>query len=222
MLFENKEKNKEITLIKSLTNNYLTWILIFTSIYVISYKNVFKGIFTFFFIFFLSYFTHLSSHVNVNVFSILHQYHHNNNNFFSHFIQYVIELIFPLFLLPFHFIFDIWIVLFSAIFYSSVHNINYGLLHVNDVHFLHHKDVFTNLGPDFCDVIFNTKNEKNQNVENTSHYIPNIIIITILICFLKFMCLNKNIEKLLLNAFIFFQILLFLFYVVASIYVCDL
>ena len=76
---------------------------------------------------------------------------------------------------------DEWTLMFSTIFYSTIHNINYGYFRVNDVHSLHHKFPFTNVGPDLCDIMLNTKNKLNTTVENTNHYIPNIIIITILL-----------------------------------------
>jgi hypothetical protein len=207
---ETKKLNDKITIINSIKENYLSWICIFISIFIISPNNYFKGMITFFFILFLSYYSHISSHKYDNIFTILHRYHHNNNNFFSHFIHYTIELGFPGFFLPLYYLFgplflDEWIVMFSVLFYSSVHNINYGYFHVNNVHTLHHKHYLTNIGPDICDIIFGTKNPLNESVENTNHYIPNIIIITILILFIKYLYLNetyKNIIKKIITYFL--------------------
>jgi hypothetical protein len=210
---------KEITIFNSITKNYLSWIVILFAICIISYNNIFKGIFTFAFGIFLVYFMHLSSHLSLTVFSSLHHYHHNHNNFFSHFIQYVIELSIPILFLPFHSIFDLWIVMLTAIFYSSIHNINYGYFRVNDVHSSHHKDVFTNIGPDVCDVLFGTKNNNDTTVEITNHYIPNIIIITIIILIVKYACLNESIKHMLNNILYFFFSFTIIFYVISSIYV---
>ena len=210
---------KEITIFNSITKNYLSWIVILFAICIISYNNIFKGIFTFAFGIFLVYFMHLSSHLSLTVFSSLHHYHHNHNNFFSHFIQYVIELSIPILFLPFHSIFDLWIVMLTAIFYSSIHNINYGYFRVNDVHSSHHKDVFTNIGPDVCDVLFGTKNNNDTTVEITNHYIPNIIIITIIILILKYACLNESVKHMLNNILYFFFAFTIIFYVISSIYV---
>jgi hypothetical protein len=85
--------------------------------------------------------------------------------------------------------------LFFTLFYSSVHNINYGYFHVNNVHSLHHKHPLTNIGPDICDVIFGTKNPLNESVENTNHYIPNILIITILILCVKYFYYSNDFFK---------------------------
>ena len=151
---------------------------------------------TFFVFLFFAYYSHLESHRKRNVFTILHHYHHENNNFLSHISQVLTELSFPVMIFPLYFIFgtiyfDEWILFLFAIFYSSVHNINYGMFRVNDVHYLHHQFMNTNIGPDICDVIFNSKNPKNNTVENTNHYIPNIIIGTAIVLLIKHFY-NKN------------------------------
>ena len=86
-------------------------------------------------------------------------------------------------------------VLLFAIFYSSVHNVNYGIFRVNDVHYLHHKHMLTNIGPDICDIIFKSKNSSNKQVENTNHYIPNIIIGTIIVLILKYFYYKDDFYK---------------------------
>lgn len=189
MKVENIENN-ELTLENLLKENYLSWSLILIALFIINPTNYLKAIVTYLIILLLSYFTHLISHLEYNIFGVLHYYHHTHDNFFSHFIQYVIELGFPVLFLPVYYIFgtiflDEWVILFSALLYSSVHNINYGYFHVNDVHSLHHTDCLTNIGPDLCDVFFGTKNQSNKSVENTNHYIPNIIVTTILVVVLK-------------------------------------
>lgn len=51
------------------------------------------------------------------------------------------------------------------------------------------------MGPDICDIIFSTKNKTDEDVENTNHYIPNILIITFVILFLKYICNNDKIQQ---------------------------
>ena len=115
-------------------------------------------------------------------YNITHIYHHKNNNFFSHSIQAVIEftaLLFFLFLKTFcgdYLHLDLswlnaWVILFFYVFYTTVHNINYSYFHVNNVHEIHHQVLDKNMGPDICDVLFNTK---QGPVENTDHYLYNV------------------------------------------------
>jgi hypothetical protein len=195
-----KNKNEEITFINCIKENYLSWGVIFIAILIISPNNYLKGIITFILVLLIVYFAHICGHVSDDIFSILHRYHHENDNFFSHFVQYIIELGFPVIFLPIYYIFgttflDEWIIMFSTIFYSTTHNINYGYFHVNDVHSIHHLDRLTNIGPDICDIIFGTTNALNKSVENTNHYIPNVIVITIIILFFQYLYTSNDIYK---------------------------
>jgi hypothetical protein len=219
-----KNKNEKITFINSIRENYLSWIVITIAILIISSKNYFISIITYILILLIVYFSHISSHLFDNIFSILHRYHHNNNNFFSHFIQYIIELGFPVIFLPIYYIFgttilDEWIIMFTALFYSTTHNINYGYFHVNDVHTIHHKDSLTNIGPDVCDIIFGTKNYLNESVENTNHYIPNIIIITFIVLFFKYLYTNEKYKDILTQLSIIFLITCSVIYIACSLFV---
>ena len=72
-----------------------------------------------------------------------------------------------------------------SLFYSSIHNINYSILHVNKIHENHHKDWTINYGPDICDVMYGTK-ENYEDLEDTSHYIPNLIICTFIAKILQY------------------------------------
>ena len=58
------------------------------------------------------------------------------------------------------------------------------------------------MGPDICDVLFQTKNQENieseDYLEDTGHYITNIIVGTIIVVILKKMCKNE-ITKLFLD-----------------------
>jgi len=76
------------------------------------------------------------------------------------------------------------------------------VLHVNQTHELHHKDTATNVGPDICDLLFQSKNQTNAGeegyLEDTSHYVPNIILGTICVVILKKLYKNK-LNRMLMN-----------------------
>ena len=192
----NKEREKNLTLMNSIKTNYLSWIFIFASIFIISYPNLILAYATFFSLMVSAYFWHASSHASKYM-SIIHHYHHENNNFFSHFGQMLIELSLGIVPLICYYlgirVFDPWIVIFFTLFYTTIHNVNYGMLHVNKVHREHHEELFCNLGPDVCDVLFGTKSPNDIDVENTNHYIPNVIILTILVLALQYICKNKTV-----------------------------
>jgi hypothetical protein len=212
-----------INVITSIKTNYLSWIVIFLSVIIVSQPSIIAGFITFFSLLFFAYFVHRFSHYSRNVFTILHHYHHENNNFFSHFSQILLELSLGLTVLPYYYYLgtdyvDIWTTILFTLFYSTVHNYNYGKLRVNDVHYLHHKDIFTNIGPDVCDVAFNTKNQKNTEVENTNHYIPNLIIITAFVLVIKYLSTNSNIKDILINLLILFMSFSVLFVSISSVY----
>jgi hypothetical protein len=164
------------------------------------------------------------------MFIIIHKYHHDNDNFFSYFSQILLELgteglIFSLYYffniyLEIDFI-NIWSGFLFILFYSSVHNYNYGKLRINDVHYLHHKNVFTNIGPDICDVTFGTKNLDDEEVENTFHYIPNVFLITTFILFIKYLYSDENIKKYLLKIFYVMMTSIIFFLLVSSIYLYN-
>lgn len=202
-IFYRPNLSENITVLNNFKNNASSWLLILTTISIISYPNIFLGIFTFIAFIFIAYFYHVIAHVHKNIFSIVHHYHHENDNFFSHFIQVVLELSipYPFVILSYFFgihIFDAWIILYFMLFYCSVHNINYSIFRVNGVHRLHHTEVNLNFGPDICDVMFGTKHSSENCVENTNHYIPNIIIITGIVLILKHICKTEWVKDSLL------------------------
>lgn len=218
-----KSKNKEnqITVINSLKKNYLSWILLFASIFVISYPNLVIAYATFIILMFAAYFWHAMSHINKYV-SIVHHYHHEHNNFFSHFSQMLIELslgALPLYAYNNGYVFfDPWMVIFFTLFYTTIHNVNYGTFHVNNVHREHHEELFCNLGPDICDVAFGTKSARDMEVENTNHYIPNILVLTILVLFLQYICKNEYVLKNLIYFTTIFYIFVGIFLGVSTAY----
>jgi len=212
---------RNFTYIDNIKKNYISWIIIFSCIFIISHSNLFLGYFTFFLLMFIAYFFHYSAHKYKNILSKIHEYHHDNNNYFSYISQIILELSIGLLFLPFIYLnwiwFDPWIVVLVTLFYSTLHNINYGLLHVNNIHYNHHKNVYTNLGPDICDIIFSTKNKTDEDIENTNHYIPNIVIITFVILFLKYICNNDEIQQNLLFFITIIAGFFFIFIIITSI-----
>lgn len=222
-IFKNfyNNKNKNLTIKNSIKKNALSWIFISIIICIISYENVKNGVFTFIFFIFVSYFYHVYIHLEKNLFTIIHHYHHENDNVFSHIIQLLLELSisYPYMLLNFFFninIFNKWIIIFFLLFYSSVHNINYGYFKINNVHKLHHKKYYKNFGPDICDVIFGTKHKLEQNVENTNHYIPNTLLCGLIVYLIKYLYIS-NAESIYKLTFIVSS-LMYLFLVSTSIY----
>jgi hypothetical protein len=192
-MFFQPNLSENITVANNCKKNIISWLLIGVTVSIISYPNILMGITTFFFFMFIAYFYHVVTHVHKNIFSIVHHYHHENNNLFSHFIQVVLELSIPYPFVMFSYfcnisLFNPWIILYFMLFYCSVHNINYSIFKVNGVHRLHHKEVNVNFGPDVCDVLFGTKHNSEDCVENTNHYIPNIIIITGIVLILQYLC----------------------------------
>jgi hypothetical protein len=190
-IFFRPNLSENITVMNNLKNNAPSWLLILSTISIISYPNIFLGVFTFVVFIFIAYFYHVVAHVHKNIFSIVHHYHHENDNFFSHFIQIILELSipYPFVMLSYFFgisIFDPWIIIYFMLFYCSVHNLSL------------HTEVNLNFGPDVCDVMFGTKHSSEDCVENTNHYIPNIIVITGIVLILKYVCKTEWVKDSLL------------------------
>lgn len=116
-----------------------------------------------------SYFVHYASHNFRNIFTIGHHYHHETSNKFIgdglqinlEFLATIMATFFINPLSAFHFF----------LIYTSIHNVNYGYFHVNSIHEKHHREIMTNIGPDICDVLFNTK-YKIDSERNKQHEFP--------------------------------------------------
>jgi len=202
-IFFRPNLSENLKVVNNLKENAASWIIMLSTISIISYPNIFLGVLTFVVFIFIAYFFHVVAHVHKNIFSIVHHYHHENDNFFSHFIQILLELSipYPFVIVSYFFgvkILDPWIILYFMLFYCSVHNVNYSIFKVNGVHRLHHTEVNLNFGPDVCDVMFGTKHTSEDRVENTNHYIPNIIIITFIVLILKYVCRTEWVKDSLL------------------------
>ena len=226
-------EENNISVFNSLKENYLSWICIiiaitiltFTDNYIFSIKKLSIGFFTFVSMFLLSYYAHWEAHRTINLATIIHHYHHEHTDFFSHFSQIILELSYMGGLIPLYYYVPklfMWlnpfIIIFLILFYSSVHNINYSYFHVNKVHELHHKYINVNMGPDICDILFNTKHSSENKVENTDHYIYNIICSTIIVLIIQYLWkIEFYRPKMLcfLNSFICFS---FLLLIISSLY----
>ena len=196
----------------SIIINHKSWFVLLISCIIMSYRtSIFYGWIQYILCIFWAYIAHRMAHEPIGFFlNRAHIYHHEHTDWISHAIQVCVELCAsfgPVILLYYfidleqdHYLVDPYIYLLFFIFYTSTHNINYGLLKVNDVHYKHHLNYSVNYGPDICDIIFKTKYPLN-GVENTDHYIPNIIIATIISYFFKIYYLNSNNKVLLKKLF---------------------
>tara|TARA_B110000305_G_scaffold241718_1_gene317179 strand:+ start:3873 stop:4634 length:762 start_codon:yes stop_codon:yes gene_type:complete len=181
---------------KSIKENYKNWFVMIISCIIMSYKtSIFYGAIQYISCIFWVYVAHVIAHEPLGFFlNRAHIYHHENTDWISHLIQVGVELsasFGPVMLLYYfidmdkqHKLVDPYIYLTFFLFYTSTHNINYGMLKVNQVHYNHHLDYSVNYGPDICDIIFKTK-YPYDGIENTDHYIPNIILSTMVSYFFK-------------------------------------
>lgn len=216
-------------ILESLKLNYKSLILLFIVLFILSNNNYIVCVITFIFFSLLSHLVHYLYHCEIFYpLIITHVYHHENSNFFSSFIQLVLEFViscFTLFIKYFfnrNIFFNEWIIIFFYIFYTSLHNINYSIFHVNNLHKIHHKIMDKNFGPDMCDIIFNTKFDIVNSIENTDHYIINILLIFILVYTLKTVCNNDKNKKIFMNIFLFFYIIFCFILVYSTIYLFNL
>jgi hypothetical protein len=111
-----------------------------------------------------------------------------------------------------------WIIIFLWLIYTTVHNINYGYLKVNEFHLKHHDDPLTNIGPDIFDYLFKSKNkDTNKYHENIDHYIPNIICAFIIVYLLKSFYTKNNANQTFL---LYLYITLFIFFYIYLLFAC--
>lgn len=122
-----------------------------------------------------------------------HQFHHNHEvsgKWWARIIEFVINVSIStnLALLFFNYmfkrvIFDPYVMIFYGILYTTTHIYTY---HVYDVqsHKLHHIDQEYNIGPEYLDILCNTKYEGDE-IENNNLFIPNIILAIIVAMGLK-------------------------------------
>jgi hypothetical protein len=182
---------------KSILLNYKSWFLLLISLFFID-KNITSSFITFISMIFVGHIAHYCNHIDSSYpFNIVHLYHHSQSNMFSHLIQILLEFNSLLFIIFFKYVFifqyninilpyiNDWVIVFFYLFYTTVHNINYSIFHVNHIHELHHKTYTKNIGPDIADIILGTKLNPDKDLENTDHYIFNITLSTLCVLFLK-------------------------------------
>lgn len=148
---------------------------------------------------FWAYFIHIfSHHYNKFIFN-WHLFHHNPEiskqpfymllEFYGNFMigGGIIIILYnllmnQLFNLNFHF--NYYIILYWSIIYSTYHVINYHVLYF-DSHYHHHiYNAISNYGPDWVDIIFETKTE-NEKIENSNSSAINNIIAMLIVLLLK-------------------------------------
>lgn len=196
----------------SIINNYKSWLLMILSCIILKRdeNSILYSMFEYIMIIVWIYIFHRLSHMNneydlSSIFNLAHIYHHNNSNKLSTIIEVILEILgfFMLYVISYYVMClvkkcgyeDIskrieyiipspFTILFFNIFYTLTHNINYGILNVNKLHSYHHLYRYVNYGPDICDIVFKTKYPENS-IEDTDHYIPNILISTIIVYIIK-------------------------------------
>ena len=196
------DKKNDINLINSLKENYLSWTVMFIAAGILSYPDITSAFISVVFCYVWYYVIHRIQHsFGLNITNIIHNYHHDHSRtFLSDLTEIILEINFLNSILPYLYIFNIeiiniWVILLYTFMYITIHNINYTRLRVNNVHRLHHQSMHTNHGPDVCDIIFGTKSPLDTEVENTDHYIPNIIIGFIIVYFIQCMYEKSDIYK---------------------------
>ena len=221
---ENKKVENNISIYESLKENWRSWIVLLVSVSILSYPNIYSGIFTIFVAMIWYYLVHRSQHsYDLNIINVIHHYHHSTHNLFSEFIEIILEINFINNFFIFHYFnffeylfINQWIIVLFTIMYITIHKINYSELRVNSVHRLHHGDILYNHGPDICDILFGTKHPSEITVENTDHYIPNIIFTTGFLYGIQYLwnkdfnykCYIKNIGyTILISSFLIFVVI---------------
>jgi hypothetical protein len=120
--------------------------------------------------------------------NIFHKVHHNddiNHTFFGRTLEWIVNFlqIGGLLLIPLNRLlenktgvklFNEYIIVFYSLVYTTHHMINYHVLEV-DTHIRHHKNVNTNYGPDYMDVLLGTK-QHNSTFEDMRESILNTLL----------------------------------------------
>jgi hypothetical protein len=198
---EDEWKTYFLSIFTSLSMNYKSWIFLGICLYLLGGWN-FIGLLSFAIGMVFSHWIHYWHHWELAYpHNIIHDYHHRHNLPFNHWIQLLLELVSITGIilvkwnwhvqLPFLHYLNEWIVLFFYLFYTTIHNVNYSIFHVNNVHEIHHREFVKNMGPDICDVLFGTKYKPEEGLENTDHYIPNLFFCTMVILSLQMIWKNS-------------------------------
>lgn len=192
---------------QSLIINYKTWILLLISCYFVCDYKIFSGIFNYILGLIYIYIGHIYYHSPWStIYYYIHTYHHDHDDLNSTLFEIIMEFtgtMMPIIVLYCLFDkqkiidgFNPYVYLFFALFYSTVHIINYTHLRINNMHMQHHENIDGNYFPDICDIVFDTKHNLDD-IENTDHWALNIICITLIVMFIKYLYRNSKNQKLL-------------------------
>ena len=215
----------------SIIINYKSWFCFIVSVYVIKTHSFLITFINLIIFLMYSHIMHFIWHLNcIYPINIIHTYHHANENLFSDISEIIMEVMLFVYVIAIKHLFkgdmmyyiDEWILVLVCLYYITVHNINYSILRVNTVHKTHHEVLCMNMGPDICDLIFNTKYKPELGLENTDHYIPNIICSTIIIKILQLIFNKTNhIYNSIFKAFVMISTL-FLYIVSIRLHIDDI
>lgn len=171
----------------SICINYKTYIALFIVTYLIIPEKILSGYVIMLLGLIYVYLGHLFYHNPYSLFFyFIHVYHHDHDDYSSIYQEVIMEFLGIMMAVVFvwvlnnvdhiNYLYDPFLFFYLFLFYSTVHIINYTFLRINYYHNKHHKDVNTNIFPDICDIIFNTKYNCGDlsYIENTDHWLPNI------------------------------------------------
>jgi len=187
--YYNKNKNLVENLINCFKTNKIFYMIFFGAAAYISLltDDLKRGLFTITFMVIFSYLSHMVGHKLYPI-NIFHKVHHNddiNHTFFGRTLEWIVNFlqIGGLLLIPLNRLlenktgvrlFNEYIIVFYSLVYTTHHMINYHLLEV-DTHIRHHKNVNTNYGPDYMDVLLGTK-QHNSTFEDMRESILNTLL----------------------------------------------
>jgi hypothetical protein len=172
------------------------------------------------------YLVHMTIHLfeTNNILSSIHIYHHTHNDKISYYGEIFIETLFVNMTVILNMYLNntlshifMWSTIYYTTIYSLVHNINYGVLKLNNYHQLHHKDPNTNFGIDICDYLCNTKHVETPDIEDASHYLPPAILSFFFVLALKELMKNATFTYIfnvvnILSVGIFILLTLYIYY----------
>jgi len=197
---------KILYLLEEISINYKTWLAFILGATILADYNVGNGFLYFIYCYFISYLTHRFLHNDffyTNIYNIAHEYHHAHSDWFAIIMNCIVEFLAATnniaikytadsFSFCNLFFINQWVILFVYLWYTTIHNINYGYLKINKYHLLHHDNCQKNIGPDVFDCLFNTKHKSSLEIEETDHYVPNILFSFMVVYGLK--CIYEGLE----------------------------
>ena len=199
-IFKNVLNNFFQKIYQTANINYKTWIAFTLSCFILGDYNLICNFICFYWVYAYTYVGHWYSHDDLfghAILSISHINHHKPTagklEFVMNFIMEFLSVTYPIivyyiikeFEIIHLFFLDEWIILFMYLFYTILHNVNYGVFKPNTYHSKHHESTNTNYTPDFFDLLCETKNNDTPEIENTDFYLPTILFSFIVVFVLK-------------------------------------